>query len=128
MTAPPALAATRRAAGARGTAADPGAPLAPAGAELVFVPGDPPRTGTFAWYHPSGSGPGPGPGRGDTGTAGTTEIEVVVPTASRVRRRRVPAVPLGVVDAVAVLGALDSGAGDPAAPPSARATRAAHSG
>ena len=73
------------------------------GTELVFVPGDPPRAGSFAWYDPAGPAAAASPH--------TAQVEVVVPAGSRVRRRRVAAVPLSVVDAVVVLAELERGAG-----------------
>ncbi len=85
-------------------------PAVPAGAELVFVPADPPRAGSFAWYDPGG------PAAAD-GTDGA-QLEVVVPAGSRVRRRRVPTTPLGLVDAIAVLGDLERRSEGPASSPS----------
>lgn len=75
-----------------------------AGAELVFVPADPPRAGTFAWYDPNGP---------VADGAEMATLEVVVPAGSRVRRRRVAAIPLSLVDAVAVLGEVERRSGGP---------------
>ncbi len=83
----------------------------PRGAELVFVPADPPRAGSFAWYEPSGSADG----------ATSTHLDVVVPAGSRVRRRRVAATQLSLADAIAVLGELERRPDSVAAPASARA-------
>ena len=66
--------------------------------EVVFVPADPPRTGSFYCYERDG-------GRGLPATLDlATSIEVVVPTVSSVRRRRVRAARLSVADAISVLG------------------------
>src|SRR5580693_1490595 len=59
-----------------------------ASVEAIFVPGDPPRTGSLALWRADG-----GPVGGETpppkGAIG--EIDLVLPTAAMVRRRRVPA-------------------------------------
>ena len=111
MSAPPA-AATELPAPRRSI--EPGLVDAPRGAELVFVPADPPRTGSFAWYEPSGGSGGSG------GTTGT-QLDVVVPAGSQVRRRRAAATLLSLADAIAILGELERGPGGVAAPASARA-------
>ncbi len=71
------------------------------GAELVFVPADPPRSGSFAWYDPAG------PSATAVDAADAAQVEVVVPAGSRVRRRRVAATPLSLVDAIGVLAELE---------------------
>lgn len=65
--------------------------------ELLFLPGDPPRVGRFAWWSPPGA---PSLAHADE------EVEVVVPTTRSVRRRRVPVLitPLaGLLDELAGL-------------------------
>lgn len=58
--------------------------------ELLFVPGDPPRTGSFLAYDPVGSA-----------TAGSGErVEIVVPAGRSVRRRLLEARRLGLADAL----------------------------
>ena len=81
------------------------------GAELVFVPADPPRAGSFMWYEPVGSAEG----------TTSTQLDVVLPAGSRVRRRRVAATPLSLADAIAVLGELERHPDGVPAPASARA-------
>ncbi len=63
---------------------------------IAFLPGDPPRLGTFVAYELS-----PRPGAASF----ADEVEVVLPTVkgSGVRRRRVPATRVGVLDALDVL-------------------------
>ena len=88
----------------------------PHGAALVFVPADPPRAGTFAWYDPAAFTATATTASHVDGTD-TIEVEVVVPAGSRVRRRRVAANALGLLDAIAVLGELERH-GDGATAPS----------
>jgi hypothetical protein len=59
--------------------------LAATGPELIFVPADPPRASHFATYPAE-------PGQADT------RLDLVVPTASGVRRRAVPARTMGLAD------------------------------
>ncbi|TMD99352.1 MAG: DEAD/DEAH box helicase [Chloroflexi bacterium] len=68
--------------------------------EVLFLPADPPRLGTFALWHP------PPPG---VGTA--TTVDVVQPDADGLRPRRMPARMLPVAAAVPWLTALREGAG-----------------
>lgn len=84
---------------------------APRGAELVFAPADPPRTGSFAWYEPTGTADG----------TTSTHLDVVVPAGSRVRRRRVAATSLSIADAIVVLGELERHPDGVPAPASTRA-------
>ena len=65
--------------------------------EVVFVVGDPPREGSFYCYERSvGDGSHAGPVLDET-------IEVVLPTSSSIRRRRVRAARLSIADAIPVL-------------------------
>ncbi len=65
--------------------------------EVVFVPADPPRTGSFYCYESDDGHVAPAT------IDLETSIEVVWPTASSVRRRSVRATCLSVTDAIAVL-------------------------
>ncbi|MFJ5266014.1 DEAD/DEAH box helicase [Streptomyces sp. NPDC088387] len=63
----------------------------------LFVPGDPPRTGRFAFWRPDGTAP-------PASASGTVaDVTVVVPTADGVRATSVPAVLLPVRDALPLL-------------------------
>ncbi len=95
----------------RPSSIEPGSFDAPAGAELVFVPADPPRAGSFMWYEPTGS----------SEHTATTQLDVVLPAGTRVRRRRVAATPLSLADAIATLGELERHPDAVPAPASAQA-------
>ena len=77
--------------------------------EVVFVPADPPRFGAFYCYERD-------PGRGVPATLVLDDtIDVVLPTAATIRRRRVRAIRLGVADAIAVLRDAETNAGSASA-------------
>ncbi len=74
---------------------------------LSFLPGDPPRQGTFVAY------PRPAGMRTGNGSGEAMELEVVVATgrSASVRRRIVPAQPIGIAEALAALdGGLEGAA------------------
>ena len=79
------------------------------GLEVVFVPADPPRRGAFYCYER-------GDGRAVPGSLELEdEIDVVLPTAATIRRRRVPATRLGVIDAITVLRDAETNGGSASA-------------
>ncbi|WP_237742768.1 DEAD/DEAH box helicase [Actinopolymorpha alba] len=90
----------------------------PVGVEAVFVPADPPRTGTIALWEPSRAGSGSG---NAAGSGGDATVEVVLPAGSRVRRSVVPARLLTIAEAIDHFTAEP----DPMAPVSHRAWGAA---
>ncbi len=85
--------------------------------EVTFVAGDPPRSGAFFCYRR----PGGHDARGDERFQGgqhvseelllDTEVEVVLPAGLAVRRRKVAARRLGVIEAIGALRAVESAAG-----------------
>ncbi len=77
--------------------------------DVVFVPADPPRRGAFYCYE-----------RGDGRVVPESlvledAIDVVLPTAATIRRRRVPATRLGVIDAITVLRDAETNGGSASA-------------
>ncbi len=77
------------------------------GLEVTFLPGDPPRRGTFFCY------PLP-PALLPAGVTADAELEAVLPTAASVRRRRVAGRRLGLLEALDLLRSAESVPGTPA--------------
>jgi superfamily II DNA or RNA helicase len=97
--------------------------------DVVFVPGDPPRTGQFAVLAPAGRSNASrreGTARAAAGDASRydTTLDVVVPVGSAVRRLRRPARFVSIADALPILLATDVTTARPSLAAWATATRA----